>query len=179
MSVRQDPWLPLKLVLMSVGTFTFAFFLMPPLYDAFCEITGVGGRTNEAPVALSEQQGESRTVTIQFTTSVNEYAPYAFEAEVTSMDVEIGKIYDANFIATNLTDMPRVAQAIPSVYPNKAGVHLKKTECFCFNNQPFEGLEAKEMPLRFMIDRDLPSYIDTITLDYTFFNIDATANNSL
>lgn len=178
MSYKKDPWLPLKLLVMSASTFTFAFFLMPPLYDAFCEITGVGGRTNEAPVALQEQEGISRVVTIQFTTSVNEYAPYEFEAAVTSMQVEVGKIYDANFIARNLTEQHRVAQAIPSVYPNKAGIHLKKTECFCFNNQPFEGLEAKDMPLRFMIDRDLPSYIDTITLDYTFFNIDATAGIS-
>lgn len=178
MSIREDRWLPLKLLSMSAGTFAFAFFVMPPLYDAFCEITGVGGRTNEAPLALTEQQGEQRTVTVQFTTSVNEYAPYSFEAAVTSMQVEVGKIYDANFIATNLTDQPRVAQAIPSVYPNKAGAHLKKTECFCFNNQPFDGLEAKEMPLRFMIDRDLPIYIDTITLDYTFFNMDATASNT-
>ena len=172
-----DRWLPLKLIGMSAGMFAFAYSLVP-LYDVFCELTGFGGRTNETPVVLTEEAGETRIVTVQFTTTVNEYAPYTFEPNVKSMDIEVGKIYDAVFTAENLTDKPRVAQAIPSVYPNKAGVHLKKTECFCFNNQPFEGLEAKEMPVRFMIDRDLPSYIDTITLEYTFFNMDATASVS-
>lgn len=172
-----DRWLSLKLLAGAAGMFAFAFSLVP-LYDVFCELTGFGGRTNEAPLALVEQAGEQRMVTIQFTTTVNEYAPYAFEPEVNSMQIEVGKIYDANFIARNLTDSNRIAQAIPSVYPNLAGAHLKKTECFCFNNQPFGAQETKNMPLRFMIDRDLPGYIDTITLEYTFFNIDATAGVS-
>lgn len=162
---------------MTAGMFAFSFSLVP-LYDVFCELTGFGGRTNTAPVAVSEQADETRSITVQFTTTVNEYAPYAFEPSVTSMQVTPGKLYDATFIAANLTDEMRIGQAIPSVYPNKAAVHLKKTECFCFNNQPFEGGESKEMPLRFMVDRDLPSYIDTITLSYTFFNIDASAGNT-
>lgn len=170
----KDRWLSLKLIAMTAGMFAFSFSLVP-LYDVFCELTGFGGRTNTAPVAVSEQADESRLITIQFTTTVNEYAPYDFEPSVTSMQVQPGKLYDAEFIAANLTDEMRVGQAIPSVYPSKAGAHLKKTECFCFNNQPFEAGESKAMPLRFMIDRELPEYIDTITLSYTFFNIDAFA----
>ena len=59
--------------------------------------------------------------------------------------------------------------------PNRAGEFFRKTECFCFYNQPFEGGETKEMPLVFMVDRSLPDYIDTITLSYTFFNIESAA----
>jgi cytochrome c oxidase assembly protein subunit 11 len=170
----QDRWLPFKLLAMAGCAFAFAFSLVP-LYDAFCELTGFGGRTNETPVALVESAGDTRTVTIEFLTTVNEYAPYEFESSVRSMEVVPGKIYDATFFASNLTQSSRTAQAIPSVYPNKAANFLRKTECFCFNNQPFEAGERKEMPVRFMVDRDLPEYIDTITLSYTFFNIENTA----
>lgn len=173
MSAGPDRWLPLKLVAMTAGMFAFAFSLVP-LYDAFCELTGFGGRTNTAPVAVSES-ATGRTVTIQFTTTVNELAPYAFEPVVDSMEVEVGRLYDATFLARNLTEAARVGQAIPSVVPNRAGAFFRKTECFCFNNQPFEGGETKEMPLVFMVDRGLPDYIDTITLSYTFFNIDSAA----
>ncbi|MEM9171366.1 MAG: cytochrome c oxidase assembly protein [Pseudomonadota bacterium] len=170
--MAPDRWLPLKLVAMSAATFAFAAFVMPPLYDAFCELTGFGGRTNEAPVALVEAIDESRTVTIQFTTTTNQYAPYEFRSTVNSMTVQPGRIYNIDFLARNLTEQRRTAQAIPSVYPNKASNYLKKMECFCFNNQPFEGNETLEMPVRFMVDADLPTYIDTITLAYTFFDLD-------
>ena len=30
--------------------------------------------------------------------------------------------------------------------------------------------EVKRMPVRFIVDSDLPDYIDTITLSYTFFD---------
>ncbi|MEL7022488.1 MAG: cytochrome c oxidase assembly protein [Pseudomonadota bacterium] len=169
----EDRWLPLKLTAMAVAGFGFAFSLVP-LYDAFCDLTGFGGRTNETPVALIESAGDERTITIEFMTTVNQYAPYSFESEVRSMEVVPGKVYDANFVASNLSQSDRVAQAIPSVYPNKAASYLKKTECFCFNNQPFQAGERKDMPVRFMIDRDIPDYIDTITLAYTFFNIENT-----
>ena len=168
-----DRWLPLKLVALAAGTFAFAFALVP-LYDAFCELTGFGGRTNTAPVAVTEAE-TGRTVTVQFTTTVNELAPYDFEPAVSSMQIEVGKVYDATFIARNLTGQARVGQAIPSVVPNRAGAFFRKTECFCFDNQPFDGGETKEMPLVFMVDRGLPDYIDTITLSYTFFNIDSAA----
>ncbi|MEM8546536.1 MAG: cytochrome c oxidase assembly protein [Pseudomonadota bacterium] len=172
----SDRWLPVKLIAMTGAAFAFSYSLVP-LYDVFCELTGYGGRTNEAPVAVVEAADTERTVTIQFTTTVNESAPYTFEAEVTRLEVQPGKLYNVEFLASNLTGDPRIAQAIPSVYPNKAGSYLRKTECFCFNNQPFAGQETKEMPVRFMIDRSLPSYIDTITLAYTFFDIDTSAGD--
>ena len=34
-----------KLVLTAVAMFAFAIFVMPPLYNLLCEITGIGGKT--------------------------------------------------------------------------------------------------------------------------------------
>lgn len=160
---------------LAVGTFVFGFFVMPPLYDALCEVTGLGGKTNAEAVAVVEAPDESRSVTVEFVTTVNEHAPWTFRPTVSSMDVVPGKLYTATFVAANLTGQPIVGQAVPSVSPVRAASHFKKTECFCFTNQPFEAEEVKEMPVQFMVSTELPSRLDTITLSYTFFKIDTVA----
>jgi len=69
-----------------------------------------------------------------------------------------------------LTDDVKVAQAVPSVAPIAASEHFRKIECFCFTSQEFAGDEERAMPLQFIVDPDLPDYVDTITLQYTFFD---------
>ena len=64
-----------------------------------------------------------------------------------------------------------VAQAIPSVSPFSAAAYFHKTECFCFNQQPLEAWGEAEMPLVFIVDRDLPPAVKTITLSYTLFDV--------
>ena len=67
-----------------------------------------------------------------------------------------------------------VAQAIPSVAPGRAAAYFHKTECFCFNQQALAGGEVVEMPLKFIVDRDVPDNVNTITLSYTLFDITET-----
>ena len=159
-----------RLVLFAAGMFAFGFFVLPPLYEVFCEITGFGGRTNSTAVAAREAPDYDRTVRIEFVTTVNNYAPWEFTADVDSMSVHPGKLYYATFTATNLTEKDLVGQAIPSVAPVLATEHFKKIECFCFNSQEFAANEARALPLQFIVDPELPEYIDTITLSYTFFD---------
>ena len=93
------------------------------------------------------------------------------------MVVNPGKMYYATFTARNLSGADTVAQAIPSVAPGTAAEHFKKIECFCFENQEFLTDEERPLPLQFIVDPDLPAYVDTITLQYTFFdNVRAAAN---
>jgi len=63
-------------------------------------------------------------------------------------------------------------QAIPSVSPAAASLHLHKTECFCFDRQQLQAGETLEMPVTFIVDRDLPKEIQTLSLAYTLFRID-------
>jgi cytochrome c oxidase assembly protein subunit 11 len=65
-----------------------------------------------------------------------------------------------------------LGQAIPSVSPGLAAAHFNKTECFCFTQQELAGFESRDMPLRFVVDRDIPDKIQQITLSYTFFSLD-------
>ena len=165
-----------QLLIVVAGSFAFGFALVP-LYEVFCEITGFGGRTNTEAVAATEAPDETREIRVEFMTTVNEYAQFEFAADVDSMTVHPGKMYYATFTATNMKNDDTVAQAVPSVAPALAAKHFKKLECFCFSSQEFEPGELKEMPVRFIIDTDLPAHIDTITLSYTFFDTAQVSRN--
>lgn len=158
-----------RLLLLTVAMFGFGFLLVP-LYDVFCEITGFGGRTNTVAAVVTESPDESRSVRVEFVTTVNEYAPWKFAPDLAGMDVTPGKLYSATFTARNLSADGKVGQAVPSVAPIAASEHFKKIECFCFTSQEFAAHEERALPLQFIVDPDLPDYVDTITLQYTFFD---------
>jgi len=159
-----------RLLVFAVAMFGFGFFALPPLYAAFCEITGFGGRTNATAELAVETPDLDREIRIEFMTTVNNYAPWTFEADADSMVVHPGKMYYATFTARNTTDRKLIGQAVPSVAPVSATEHFQKIECFCFSSQEFAGNEELSLPLQFIVDPDLPDYVDTITLSYTFFN---------
>jgi len=165
------------LLIMTVAMFGFGFALVP-LYDVFCQITGFGGRTNTEAVAAEEAPDLSREIRVEFVTTVNSYAPFEFGADLDSMTVHPGKMYFATFTAKNMTEDDKIAQAVPSVAPVAAAEHFVKIECFCFNSQEFAANEEKAMPLQFIVNPDLPEYVDTITLQYTFFDTASVASNN-
>ena len=119
---------------------------------------------------------DARTVTVEFVTTVNGGKPWTFAAEQPRLQVQPGKLYTVAFTAQNTQDHAVIAQAVPSVAPWNAAKHLKKTECFCFRQQPFAAGEKKEMPMRFMLDPELPADVDTVTLSYTFFDVTEVAH---
>ena len=166
-----------SLLVIVVGAFGFGYALVP-LYDVFCEITGFAGRTNTETVAVTEAPDLSREIRVEFVTTVNAYAPFEFGADADSMTVNPGKMYFATFTAKNLTDEDKVAQAVPSVAPGAAAQYFVKIECFCFDQQAFTANEERAMPLQFIVDPDLPDYVDTITLQYTFFDTARVASSN-
>ena len=165
-----------QLVVLTVAMFGFGFLLVP-LYDVFCEITGFGGRTNAQAATVAEAPDLTREIRIEFITTVNSYAQFEFAADVDSMTVNPGKMYFATFTARNAAGEDKVAQAVPSVAPAAAAEHFTKLECFCFTTQEFAANEERAMPLQFIVDPDLPDYVDTITLQYTFFDTARVAAN--
>ena len=170
--------LTLRLLALAVGMFGFGFLLVP-IYDVFCEVTGFGGKTNsEAATDVVAIADVSRDIDLEFVTTVNQYAPWEFQAELDGMTIHPGGLYEAWFVATNLTDKHKIAQAVPSVAPAQAASHFKKLDCFCFSNQEFMPGEVKRMPVRFVIDSNLPEFVDTITLSYTLFDTARLTDNS-
>jgi len=159
-----------KLVFIVLAMFGFGYALVP-IYDVFCDITGINGKTDtEAAANLKYEIDKNREITIEFITSLNESAPMVFRTETKKMKVHPGQYYTVNFYAENKTDKKMVARAIPSVTPGLAAEYLKKIECFCFTEQTFEPKQGKTMPVRFVINPELPEKYKTITLAYTFFD---------
>ena len=63
------------------------------------------------------------------------------------------------------------AQAVPSVAPSNAAEHLKKLECFCFEQQELMPGEEAILPVRLLVSNQLPENIKNIILSYTIFDI--------
>lgn len=162
-----------KIILIPVLMFGFGFALVP-LYDVFCDITGLNGKTGRVEVStIDESQVDtSRTIEVRFLANISSGLPWSFEPVVKKMSVHPGKLYEALYRVRSTADTETTGQAVPSVSPGLAAEHFNKTECFCFSEQTLAGRESKEMPLRFIIGKGIDNKIEQITLSYTFFNID-------
>lgn len=157
-----------KLALVAVGMFGFGYALVP-LYDKFCEITGLGGRTGDAVAEIADAPDSDRTVQVHFDSNVNSALDWEFKPVEKFMDVQPGRMYETTYIAHNRTDQTIVAAAVPSVAPGQASLYFNKTECFCFEKQLLGPGESREMPVRFFVDDHLPGKIDLITLSYIIY----------
>lgn len=163
-----------KLSVVVVAMFAFVFVVMVPLYDVLCDALGINGKTSgERYEVVSAAVDQSREVKIQFMASNNDGMPWEFRPTDTVLRVHPGEVSDTVFFARNPMPKDMVAQAIPSVSPARAAAYFHKTECFCFNQQPLQAGDDTEMPLQFIVDKDLPADIKTITLSYTLFDVTA------
>ncbi|MFQ3209506.1 MAG: cytochrome c oxidase assembly protein subunit 11 [Colwellia sp.] len=160
-----------KLLLVVIAMFGFGFALVP-LYDVFCDITGLNGKTNSTAVAYTASSvDESRTVRVQFITRNAKGIPWKFEPVVNEIDVHPGEMKLVSFYAKNNASYDIIGQAVPSVSPGLAANYFHKIECFCFTQQPLVAGTEVEMSLQFYVDLELPADIKTLTLSYTLYDI--------
>ena len=159
----------------SLGTvvmFAFAIWIMPPLYNLFCEITGIGDKSADRyEQAAVPSIDTARTVRVQFVANNAATMPWTFESKTYEVRVHPGEATEIAYYAKNPTKKNMVAQAIPNISPTSANKYFHKTECFCFDQQPLEAGAEADMKLVFIVDRDLPKNINTITLSYNIFDV--------
>jgi cytochrome c oxidase assembly protein subunit 11 len=160
-----------KLAVVAVAMFAFVFVVMVPLYNVLCDVLGLNGKTSGRYEATEIVIDTERQVEVQFVANFNEDMPWEFKPSVTMVKVNPGASNETVFLASNPLPKDMVAQAIPSISPARAAEYFHKTECFCFNQQPLAAGESAELPLVYIVDRDLPKDIKTITLSYTLFDI--------
>jgi cytochrome c oxidase assembly protein subunit 11 len=166
-----------KLWLFVAGSFAFAFALVP-LYRVLCQVSGYGDQkllteAVAAPVSAGASEGPSaaaRTVTVEFMATLPTVGNWEFRPVQSTLQIHPGQLYEADFVARNLTGHDTVAQAVPNIAPGEAASWFHKTQCFCFSPQSFKAGEERVLPVRFFIDRALPAYVDRVTLSYTFYD---------
>lgn len=159
-----------KLVVAVFAMFGFGFALVP-LYDVFCEITGINGKTSTVAAKASKSVDDSRLVTVEFIARTQGNLPWTFQPQVKRMKVHPGEMHQVNFEVQNLSKENMVVQAVPSVSPGVAATYFNKIECFCFNQQPLVKGQQADLGLQFYIDKELPEEYTTVTLSYTLFDI--------
>ena len=159
-----------RLFLLTFGMFGFGFGLVP-LYDIFCDITGLNGKVTGPTFSSYDEEIETRTMKVTFVTLNNKNMPWGFKSDSPQMKIETGKDYLMNFTFTNTTTEPMVAQAIPSVSPGRGAKYFHKTECFCFEQQYLAAGESSTIPVKFIIDPEIPNDISSLALGYTLFDV--------
>ena len=159
----------LKLLTVAVGMFAFGIFAMPPLYEKFCEFTGIGQAGVRISQLAPESNGGNRTVKLFFDATANSTLPWEFTPVERSMQVTLGEASQAAYSVSSNLDKLSTGQAVYNVTPPEAAQHFVKIECFCFTQQELLAFQSKELPVRFYIEQDLPEDINEVTLSYTFF----------
>ena len=168
-ATQANRTLLLKLGVVVVVMFAFGFALVP-FYDQICKATGL--RNIAAPDEVTNTQVDAtRTVRIELDANLNKLA-WQFRPLTRVVSVHPGEVAQVVYEVMNTTNRPMTGQAIPSYGPQLAGEYFKKLDCFCFSKQSFGPHETRQMPVVFVIDPKLPQDVGTITLSYTFFEVE-------
>ncbi|WP_370402247.1 cytochrome c oxidase assembly protein [Sulfitobacter sp. JB4-11] len=146
-----------------------------PFYDWFCRVTGFGGVPEQ--VVANDQDILDQTITVRFDGTLNNNMAWEFKPVVREMEVRIGETGLAFYEAHNPTSRPIAGQASYNVTPYTAGAFFDKIDCFCFEEQVLAPGETVQMPVSFYVDPEIVDdrdgkYVHTITLSYTFYEID-------
>lgn len=162
-----------KLLVVAVGMFGFGFALVP-FYRQICEVTGINNVLKADEVA-NGQIDATRFLTVEFDANLRSDLPWTFKPLEKSVRFHPGELMQVMFEIRNNSDRAITGQAIPSYGPQIAARYFKKLECFCFTQQTLQPGEVRRMPVVFVIENGLPRDVNTVTLSYSFFEIEGTA----
>ena len=165
-----------KLLVVAVVMFGFGYALVP-FYKKICEVTGINS-VLKADQVTNTQVDAARWLTVEFDTNVRDNLPWIFKPIEKSVRFHPGELMQVTFELRNDSKRAITGQAIPSYGPQLAAGYFKKLECFCFTQQTLQPGEVKRMPVVFVIERDLPQDVNTVTLSYTFFEVEGKAKNA-
>ena len=157
-----------KLLLACVAMFAFGFALVP-LYDVFCDITGINGKTDKVAAAAPDRIGRGRQITVPFLATHDPAVAVDLAPETAPIKLNPRDLQVVSFVVENRTGEPIVTTAVPSVSPGEAARHFMKIECFCFQEQPLASGERKVMPVQFYVDPELPARFKNLTLSYRLY----------
>lgn len=160
-----------KLSLIVLAGLLFAFAIAP-LYDVLCKELGLNGRADSTMTASDKNMkvDKTRWVTVIFTGNTMPGLAWSFQPSDATLRVHPGEITLTSYTAKNNGADSELGVAVPSVTPELAALYFKKIECFCFKQQTLKSGESKKMPVMFYVRPDLPSDVNTVTLNYAFYN---------
>ena len=162
-----------KLLVVAVMMFGFGFALVP-FYRALCDALGLNSVV-KADTVVNSQVDAGRFVTIEFDANLRSNLPWTFTPVERSVRIHPGALTQVTYEVRNRSDRAVTGQAIPSFGPQVAGRYFKKLDCFCFTQQTLAPGEVRLMPVVFVVESGLPQDVNTVTLSYTFFEVEGKA----
>jgi cytochrome c oxidase assembly protein subunit 11 len=173
-TARANAQLLTKLVVIAAAMFAFGFALVP-LYEKICSVTGIRNILRADHVTPRNTQVDTtRAVTVEFDSNTHKL-PWTFRPLAGHLDIHPGELHQVVYEIRNNENRPITAQAIPSYGPQHVAAYFKKVQCFCFEQQTLAPGEVRQMPIVFVVDPELPRDVRTITLSFTFFEIEGRA----
>jgi cytochrome c oxidase assembly protein subunit 11 len=160
-----------KLLVVAVMMFGFGY-AMVPFYRAICDALGLNSVVKADQQPVNTQVDTGRLLKIEFDANLRSNLPWTFTPVEKSVSVHPGALTQVTYEVRNRSNRPVTGQAIPSFGPQLAGRYFKKLDCFCFTQQTLAPGEVRRMPVVFVIDPELPADVNTVTLSYTFFEVE-------
>ncbi len=173
---RSNRRLLTRLVVVVVAMFGFGFLLVP-FYEKICEVTGLRNIA-QADEVRNTQVAVNRSVRIEFDSNLRNL-PWTFKPTVPMVEVHPGEVTQVTYEVVNNTQRAITGQAIPSYGPQYAAQYFQKLDCFCFAKQTLQPGETRIMPVVFVVDPKAPEDLHTITLSYTFFEVEGSGGKLL
>jgi|TARA_B110000438_G_C15462135_1_gene499365 cytochrome c oxidase assembly protein subunit 11 len=172
---NKNKYTAYSVILIIVGMISLSYAAVP-LYDLFCRTTGFGGTPVVKKDNINVKVVNSVDIKIQFNADVAGGLEWNFLPVERQKIVKTGSNTLAFYKAKNISDKEITGVAAFNVTPLKVGKYFSKIDCFCFEEQTLKAGEEVEMPVSFYIDPEIANdpntqEVKTITLSYTFFNI--------
>lgn len=165
---KLSPW---KLSLVPVFMFGFGF-AMVPLYDIFCDVTGLNGKSFQVfsgdKNSLINDHSVQRAK-LQMLADADSRDLWQFQPENKTMELQAGKLMTTYYELTNPYDYPVTIQAVPSVAPGEWAEYLVKIECFCFNQQVVPAKSTMKLPLQVTLSAKAPKEVNHLSLSYRLY----------
>jgi len=165
-----------KLVVIALVMFGFGYALVP-LYEKICQVTGVNNLLKPDEV-VNTQVDKSRTIVMEFDANVRGDIAWQLTPREHKRKIHPGELVNVVFDLKNDSDVAVLAQAIPSYGPQRAGLYVKKLECFCFSQQKIRAHENRELTVVLVVEPSIPHDVHTVTLSYTMFEVAGSSNRS-
>ena len=181
MGNNKNKFTAFSVIFIIIGMISLSYAAVP-LYDLFCRTTGFGGTPVAKKDNINNTNINSIEIKVQFNSDVAGGLEWNFLPVERQIIVKTGSNTLAFYKAKNISDKEITGVASFNVTPLKVGKYFSKIECFCFEEQTLRAGEEVEMPVSFYIDPEIANdpntqEVKTITLSYTFFNIDENKKN--
>ena len=102
--------------------------------------------------------------------------PSSIGGEASGIITKIGKSNTVNYEVINNTGKDILITSTYNVTPQKAGLYFNKLDCFCYEERKVLAGQKIVLPVTFFISPEIiddpnTSELKSLTLSYTFFNV--------